>query len=199
MPKLTVDQIQFIDAALRKAGMRYADIRMEMTDHVASILEETDGDFNQNFLVYLSRHKTELTASYGMYRKQAFNRAIGFITTQLRVLWMIIPIVMMVSFALSRVAEAETVGFWLYMVNAFTASIVFYYLWYYRIYKKQVYSMFEKLLFIILLAGMAFRISNFNNGSLWSLAYLSFGTAFLLMLLVSGIRLNSYYKTRYAV
>ena len=199
MPKkLTIEEVRYIDMALLKAGIRYADIRIEMTDHVASVLEEKDGDFHQNFSLYLSHHQTELTESYGMYRKQAFNRAIGFIAKQLCILWIIIPLVMMGCFGLTRITDAETVSFCLYMINAITASVVFYYLWYYRVYKKHVYSVFEKLLFIILVSGMTFRISNFNNGSLWSLAYFSFGTAFLLMLLISGIKLNCYYKTRYA-
>lgn len=39
MPKLTVNQIQFIDKYLKNSGVFYMDIRAELTDHIASGIE----------------------------------------------------------------------------------------------------------------------------------------------------------------
>lgn len=196
--KLTIEQIQFIDDKLRKAGIHYADVRMEMTDHVASALEETEGDFHQNFMVYLARHKYDMNNSYSIYRKKAISRAYLFLVKQLKMFWFVVPVFMIISFSIAYFASVASVSFWLYMVNMFTASIVGYYLWYYRMYKKQVYSTLEKLLFIILIASVFFRIRNFEQGNLWSLGYFSFGTSLLVIMLISCLKLSHYYKTRYA-
>jgi len=45
--KLTLEQIVLIDAALKKIGIAYIDTRYEMTDHIATALEELPGDFDK--------------------------------------------------------------------------------------------------------------------------------------------------------
>jgi hypothetical protein len=44
--KLTTTQIALIDTALAKTGINYADIRMELTDHIATALEQEEGNGN---------------------------------------------------------------------------------------------------------------------------------------------------------
>lgn len=58
MPKLTIKQIQEIDSALEGAGVYYADIRMELTDHLASVMER-DG-FEGNISAYIQSHNDEI-------------------------------------------------------------------------------------------------------------------------------------------
>lgn len=53
MKKLTNEQIEKIDVALAKIGIAYADIRIELTDHIASELENKDGDFDRNLKTYI--------------------------------------------------------------------------------------------------------------------------------------------------
>lgn len=53
MEKLTNEQIQKIDVALAKIGIGYADIRIELTDHIASELENTHGDFEDKLQAYI--------------------------------------------------------------------------------------------------------------------------------------------------
>lgn len=60
MKRLTNEQIEKIHAALKKTGVLYVDILHEMTDHIASELEDTDGDFDRNLRLYMGRHKKEL-------------------------------------------------------------------------------------------------------------------------------------------
>jgi hypothetical protein len=57
---LTTEQIQAINKALLGARIAHYDIRVEMTDHVASILEKQGGDFEQNLSAYISDNKKEL-------------------------------------------------------------------------------------------------------------------------------------------
>ena len=39
MGKLTLDNIQFIETYLKNSGINFVDVRMEMTDHIASSIE----------------------------------------------------------------------------------------------------------------------------------------------------------------
>jgi len=67
--KLTANNIKFIDNYLEHSGVEYFDIRVEMADHVASALEDREGDFYDNFQDYMVGHKAELLASYKKYKK----------------------------------------------------------------------------------------------------------------------------------
>lgn len=58
--KLTQDNIKSIDAALGKIGIAYLDIRYELTDHVANVLEQKDGDFETELEAYIKENKKQL-------------------------------------------------------------------------------------------------------------------------------------------
>lgn len=58
--KLTQDNIKSIDAALGKIGIAYLDIRYELTDHVANVLEQKDGDFETELDAYIKENKKQL-------------------------------------------------------------------------------------------------------------------------------------------
>lgn len=65
MEKLTKEQIQFIENYLEHSDVYYADIRMEMTDHVASAIEakmkhENTNDFYTIFKNYMVKNKANL-------------------------------------------------------------------------------------------------------------------------------------------
>lgn len=68
MDKLNQDQIQFIETYLENSDVFYADIRMEMTDHVASAIEkrmqtQNTDDFYSVFKAYMLEHKANLLES----------------------------------------------------------------------------------------------------------------------------------------
>lgn len=58
--KVTAEQIQLIDKALIKIGINYADIRYEMTDHIAADLEQKDDRFEHHLKGYMLQNKSEL-------------------------------------------------------------------------------------------------------------------------------------------
>ena len=60
--KLKEAQIACIDKALIKSGISYIDIRLELTDHVAAILEQKDERFEHHLKGYILEHKKELKA-----------------------------------------------------------------------------------------------------------------------------------------
>ena len=58
--KLTTEQIQAVNNALLGARIVHQDIRVELTDHIASVLEKEGSDFEQSLSVYISENKKEL-------------------------------------------------------------------------------------------------------------------------------------------
>lgn len=73
---LQKDQIQFIENYLENSNIRYADIRMEMTDHVASAIEMRirSGDnraFYDIFKDYMVEHKSTLLKNNKAFIKSA--------------------------------------------------------------------------------------------------------------------------------
>lgn len=75
MTTLIPQQLQFIDHYLENSGVEYVDIRMEMTDHVATALEKQDGDFYDNFRMYMLQHKQELLKNNKHFKRLATKRA----------------------------------------------------------------------------------------------------------------------------
>lgn len=79
MPKLTKDDIQFIDTYLKNSDVIYDDIRIEMVDHVATAIEneladkKTD-DFYTIFKNYMVENKKALIDSNNQFVKKAHNR-----------------------------------------------------------------------------------------------------------------------------
>lgn len=62
--KLTEEQIAFIDERLEMMGAKFLDIRYEMVDHIASLMEEMDGDFEANFEEYYVSNWHQLIVQY---------------------------------------------------------------------------------------------------------------------------------------
>ena len=77
--KLTKENIQFIDNYLENSGVKYIDIRFEMTDHVATALEGMEGSFYDSFKSYMLQHKKELLQSNSKFTKAAGKRALKII------------------------------------------------------------------------------------------------------------------------
>ncbi|HET8809570.1 MAG TPA: hypothetical protein VFM65_04820 [Flavobacteriaceae bacterium] len=76
MEKLTKENIQFIENYLKNSDVEYLDVRVEMTDHIASEIEAKmeEGDargFYEIFKSYMLEHKTTLLKSLKKFRKQA--------------------------------------------------------------------------------------------------------------------------------
>lgn len=76
MEKLTPKEIRFIENYLKNSGVNYFDVRLEITDHVASELEErlsqkNSPGFYGEFKEYMRLHKKLLLKSLRRYQWQA--------------------------------------------------------------------------------------------------------------------------------
>ncbi|MGV3461624.1 MAG: hypothetical protein ACO1N9_14340 [Flavobacterium sp.] len=74
MHKLTQEQLAFIDRYLENAGIVYFDVRLEMADHVATAIEQKEGDFHIKFKEYMAAHRDELLTSYKEFKKAAVRK-----------------------------------------------------------------------------------------------------------------------------
>ena len=77
--KVTQEQIVLIDAALKKTGVACIDIRYEMTDHIATALEELPGDFDRELKSYIVSHKKELKRTNRKFILIAFKKSLNYL------------------------------------------------------------------------------------------------------------------------
>ena len=76
MERLLPKEIRFIENYLKNSGVNYFDVRLELTDHVASELEERlskadSRGFYEEFKEYMRLHKKALLKSLRRYQWQA--------------------------------------------------------------------------------------------------------------------------------
>ncbi|KGO84632.1 hypothetical protein Q765_20445 [Flavobacterium rivuli WB 3.3-2 = DSM 21788] len=83
---VNAEQIVLIDAAL-KIGVAYIDTRYEMTDHIATALEELSGDFNEKLKVYIVFHKKELKRTNRKFMFIAFKKSLNYLFKSSRKPW----------------------------------------------------------------------------------------------------------------
>jgi|GEM_PF-1623785 len=76
MKKLNLAQIRYIDIELLKLDFKFVDIRYEMTDHIASVLEEKEGKFKDNLREYFIKNRIQLIKQYNKTKRLAVVSAI---------------------------------------------------------------------------------------------------------------------------
>lgn len=95
MQKLSDRELAFVDHYLENSGIAYVDIRMEMTDHVASALENLEGDFYENLRLYMLEHKQELLKNNKRFTRLAVRRAFKALgKTLLKPWFLVLPVVL---------------------------------------------------------------------------------------------------------
>ena len=200
MPKITKDQIQFIDGYLEKAGMKYIDVRYEMTDHVAAALENYNGDFYENFKEYMVVHKKDLMDSNRHFRKLARNKAFGILKNNFLKLpfWIITAMLFLISMLARQIAvNDEAVTNSLEIALVLTSSVIYFYFIYYWLFKRDIHSVITKLLTIVYFGSVIFRFSHWIENTSVLLFYYAFSTAFYILLAQSVWQLNKQYKGQY--
>lgn len=93
--KLTADNIKFIDSYLTNSGIKYIDIRMEMTDHIATALEGMDGLFYDNFKKYMAANKSQFLSTNRKFANAAINTSVKNIGKEMLGRWFLVPLATM--------------------------------------------------------------------------------------------------------
>lgn len=203
MPKLTADQIQFIDTYLAEVGVEYEDIRYEMTDHVATALEEQDGDFMENFKVYMLQHKQALLDQSKAFGWQAGKRAIRVFMKTLVQPYILFAFTMIFLFLykLYGFYPAEEVQGWYHItfIIAYFASC--YPIMKGRISGKREYSVAFKVINLPGLAVFLFHLiinPLYSRMPLWlALLLQSFCLGYILAMVVARVQLKKRYVRLY--
>lgn len=100
--KLTKEQIQFIDQYLQKADVIFVDVRSELTDHIASAVEEKmeleELSFYDAFKAYMVVNKKMLLASNRRNFKNFKNASVSFSKTFIKPQNIIFAIMLLFGF-----------------------------------------------------------------------------------------------------
>jgi hypothetical protein len=196
---LTPLELRTIDEYLEEAGMRYDDIRHEMVDHVAPALESVDGDFKDNFNLYMINNKRELLASNREFKKLARNKAFGilkrnFLRPQL---WAVVLSLFTLSLISGNYRDIEDMAFNLQITLLIVSSALYLYFWFYKIISRNNYSVINRLVTYIYSGSIVFRADMLIDNKVALLLYYSFSITFFLFLMQSLYALNKAYKLQY--
>lgn len=145
--KLAANNIKFIDRYLENSGVKYIDVRMEMTDHIATALEEMDGDFYDNFKSYMIANKSLFLNTNRKFIRAAIGTALRTIGQQMVGPWFLLPFSFMLCvlyFIGPTTAEDVEWAQMAYML-CFLLFIVYYVA--VKDVKKNLFSAVDKILF----------------------------------------------------
>ena len=206
MPKLTHEQITAVDKALWDIGIKFLDIRIEMTDHAAAVLEEKAGDFSVNLKKYISEHKEELQKNYSQFRMNASVKAVKllfFNMFSLRFLAILAAVYAIVyaDYKYEGAEETSMTFFMISIIGMVLSSIVVGYIQFVRSYK--LFSTKERLLPSMLgtvfLTCIPLRtiVDEMEIKIELKLLYYAFVISFYVMIAVTYRFLTKFYKSRY--
>ncbi len=197
--KLTPQQIQFINDYLEKAGIRHLDIRIEIADHIATALEENEGEFGENFSRYMLANKEALLEqnetfrniarekAYGCIRKGMAHPAAIFVAAAALAGIAILP----QYTAIEKLTAHYSIAFSLGVLLLFCVLVA------YRVFGKYSYSVTDRLLWTTLLLGCMINAYRFLENNYLLLAFFSVGTYMSLVFIIAFYKTVRSYKLKY--
>ena len=179
MEKLSKEELQFIDNYLDNSDIIYADIRMEIIDHVASEIENrmqanNEATFYTIFKTYMVENKADLLKDNKKYIKSIENKNTKFIIKELLSFKALIVFVLLLflsnnyllNFKIMSPKHIFTIPFLLIIITTIIYFISF------KIYKYSRFSGVERLGFLYYVLFQVFyfismfirnRIEDLNN------------------------------------
>lgn len=202
--KLTEEQIKFIDNYLKNSGVEYIDIRYEMTDHVATAMEDKAGDFYEEFKSYMSLHKKELLNSNYKFSRVARNKAIRLLFANVFSIkgFFIIGCLIGLSVLGVNYMGIEKVTHVFYLINNILMIVIGGFYFYYNLIKKEkLWSVADKLIgtvsIIMYLMVIVFKVPQHIDNNFYLLLYYSFIVSFIIMAIITSRQLQKKYRLRY--
>ncbi len=198
MPKLTAPQIQFIYNYLENSGIEYLDARVEMADHIASALEEMNGDFYDNFKVYMLENKESLLAQYGSFKKAALRKGLTILKNNVLSIWFIIAVIIVytLKYPASRYFDEQTL-IDIYKISSLVPGFILgIYLSYLRIINKWTFSVLDQAFGSFVLLHFIDPVY-FFEGLDYIILYHSFTAIFTITSLISFYKIYRRYNNLY--
>jgi len=128
---LTTENIHFIDSYLENSDVEYADIRMEMVDHIASEVEAQmtakQASFYDTFKGYMVVHKKELLKANKKFKRAAEKKVWLALGKQLLKpqVFLFGPMIYLILAELQTSFNIETQLFWTPIVLLFACGIAY--------------------------------------------------------------------------
>jgi len=213
MNTLTAQDLQFIDNYLEHSDVLYADIRMEITDHVASAIEAKmqSGDhrgFYSIFKDFMVEHKANLINNNKQFIKSADKtilKRLGLRLIKLPTL-LIFILVFVVSFkslTYFNIDQLKPFIMWFPMLSIVPFCIV--YTVALKVFKLSRFSGIERLAFIYMIFFQFFNLAriilrsyiNTNEGYLVVAAIVALITTLSIVLVQLSISIIRQYKSDY--
>jgi hypothetical protein len=198
--KLTANNIKFIDRYLENSGVKYFDIRVEMVDHIASALEDREGDFYDNFRGYMVGHKSQLLSSNRRFKNAAIGTALKKIGYEMIGPWFLIPLSMMLGGLYFKGNVTDDFMEMAEDLYGITFIVLWLYFVYIRIFRKNIaFSVADKVMYagllITWLASKIFTTRQMDNDV--KLAGFVFFTSFTIAIISAFYKIVSNYKKQY--
>nr|WP_322625460.1 hypothetical protein [uncultured Flavobacterium sp.] len=116
--KLTTEQIQAVNNALLGARIVHQDIRVELTDHIASVLEKEGSDFEQSLSVYISENKKELRRLNRKFMRIGAGKGLKLLFSNLFSLKILLVFLGIVSFGklIQQFAASDDMGIFMFLI-----------------------------------------------------------------------------------
>lgn len=199
MSRLTNEQVKFIDNYLYNAGVHYIDIRCEMTDHVATAIEEKEGDFGERFFGYMALHKRELLASNKSFRKQALSKAGSmFARTYKKPIFLLATAALiLLTFVMKDIVGFSDVSGTFMLVHLFIYTC-FYISWiFFWMFKSNRYSVIDRLLIVSFFMPALFRFEKIIDNETVMLLFYCIYTSIVMAMLLTVVNLYRTYRVRF--
>jgi len=196
---LTPLELRTIDEYLEEAGVRYDDIRYEMTDHVATAIENMDGNFKDNFSRYMLYNKKDLLASNRAFKKLARNKAWVILKRNCLKpqLWAVTLTLFTLAILSGNYQDIEDVATNLEITLLIVSSVLYVYFLFYKTISRKNYSVINRLVTFIYCGSIVLKADRLIDNTMVLLFYYSFSITFFLFLMQSLSTLNKTYKLRY--
>lgn len=210
--KLSEEDIQFINTYLENSDVVFADIRMEMVDHVASDIESRmeAGDtrsFYDVFKTYMVENKAQLLKDNKQFLKsadkkiwKAFLKA--FLSPMTPLLFLIAYVVFYVVYLNVGIETFRLIISYVPLIGL--SGFLLTYVVYHKVKNLKRFSVVERLAFPFLvfyqLPNLVFNFSNQTKDLrtiLWVIGFVSFILTIKILLVVISIKLFMNYEKRF--
>lgn len=126
--KLTTEQIKEVQNALVATRVVHYDILVEITDHVASVLEKQEGDFKENLTRYIQDNKAGLQMLNGKFKRIGAAKGMRLLFTNLfswKILLIFIGIISLGK-VIQLFADQEDMGIFMFLIFTVCSCIGYY-------------------------------------------------------------------------
>jgi hypothetical protein len=208
MEKLTQEQVNAVDKALWDIGIKFLDIRIEMTDHAATAIEGMEGSFTQRLNTYFRENKQELKKNYSQFRTNASIKAVKLLFWNMLSFRFVAILALAYAsvFAVYKYEGPEETSFMFLMIFLMSMPVILIYSGHkYFTRQTKLFSTAERLLAIVWGLGFSLWIplrTMIEKDSLYDgliLLYYAFIISLYVMTIIIYRFLTKFYKSRYKV